>query len=164
MGDGSRSIFLSTDGKDTDKTSKELRAFLTSYFKVHLLPISSNFTIALRISLKKEQRSPSALRHIFCFLLPHLHQFLLLHSHSCLQNHLFQSIQNSGVLLLKFFSGFFLQRNSGTKSDCFSKIFFSHFIGKQLGKYFFFDKLKNTDTSKIQISPMVKFTFRICYL
>ena len=28
MGDGSRSIFLSTDGKDTDKTSKELRAFL----------------------------------------------------------------------------------------------------------------------------------------
>ena len=28
MGDGSRSIFLSTDGKDTDKISKELRAFL----------------------------------------------------------------------------------------------------------------------------------------
>ena len=28
MGDGSRSIFLSTDGKDTDKISKELRSFL----------------------------------------------------------------------------------------------------------------------------------------
>ena len=28
MGDGSRSIFLSTDGKNTDKTSKELQAFL----------------------------------------------------------------------------------------------------------------------------------------
>ena len=28
MGDGSRSIFLSTDGKNVDKTSKELQAFL----------------------------------------------------------------------------------------------------------------------------------------
>ena len=28
MGDGSRSIFLSTDGKNADKTSKELQAFL----------------------------------------------------------------------------------------------------------------------------------------
>ena len=28
MGDGSKSIFLSTEGKNTDKTSKELQAFL----------------------------------------------------------------------------------------------------------------------------------------